>query len=92
MKAKVGAADRESRQIMETTEAHSMVKPMFFNESCTKKSQIKDCVYVTPKKQKEINDIDEYNECAKHTIKKDMSPKKRVVPFNPLNTCENAVP
>ncbi len=38
MKAKVGAADRESRQIMETTEAHSMVKPMFFNESCSMKS------------------------------------------------------
>ena len=33
----------------------------------------------------------EYNECARHSIKKGMSPmKKGIVPFNPLQNSKNA--
>ncbi len=33
----------------------------------------------------------EYNECARHSIKKGMSPmKKGIVPFNPIQNIKNA--
>ena len=33
----------------------------------------------------------DYNECARHSIKKGMSPmKKGIVPFNPLQNSKNA--
>ena len=53
-------------------------------------SQLNPSCYVTPKTKKEADDM-EYNECAKHSIRKSMSPlKKGIVPFNPLQNSKNA--
>jgi len=48
---------------------------------------LKDSSYVTPKARKEAEEL-EYNECARHSVKKNISQKKskKVVPFNPLDS------
>jgi hypothetical protein len=47
-------------------------------------SSLKTSCYVTPKTKKEADDL-EYNDCARHSIQKSMSPlKKGIVPFNPI--------
>jgi hypothetical protein len=61
---------------METTEAggQSFVKSSFQNDPNSMiVSSLKTSCYVTPKTKKEADDL-EYNDCARHSIKKSISP------------------